>query len=51
MKTKKPGGLAGVTAGETAICTVGLEGIGLNYRGYSIHDLAEHATLKRLLTC
>ncbi len=48
MKTKKPGGLAGVTAGETSICTVGLEGIGLNYRGYSIHDLAEHATFEEV---
>ena len=48
MKTKKPGGLAGVTAGETSICTVGLEGIGLNYRGYSIHDLAEHSTFEEI---
>ncbi len=48
MKAKKPGGLAGVTAGETSICTVGLEGIGLNYRGYSIHDLAEHATFEEV---
>jgi 2-methylcitrate synthase len=30
-------------AGETAISTVGKEGKGLTYRGYSIHDLAEHA--------
>jgi predicted RNA-binding protein with PUA-like domain len=29
-----------VVAGETAIATVGKEGSGLNYRGYSIHDLA-----------
>ena len=43
MQTKKAGGLAGVTAGETAICTVGTEGVGLTYRGYGIHDLAEHA--------
>ena len=35
-------GLAGISAGETAICTVGKEGKGLNYRGYSIDDLAEH---------
>jgi len=40
---KKTGGLAGVVAGQTAICTVGKEGKGLNYRGYSIFDLAEHA--------
>ena len=34
-------GLAGVNAGESAIATVGKEGQGLNYRGYSIEDLAE----------
>ena len=42
-KKKKTGGLAGVTAGRSAIATVGQAGKGLNYRGYSIHDLAEHA--------
>jgi 2-methylcitrate synthase len=42
-KDKKAGGLAGVSAGETAICTVGKEGAGLTYRGYDIYDLAEHA--------
>ncbi len=46
--TKKTGGLAGVVAGETAIATVGKEGKGLNYRGYSIHDLAEHATFEEV---
>lgn len=45
---KKTGGLAGVVAGETAICTVGKEGKGLNYRGYSIHDLAEQATFEQV---
>lgn len=45
---KKTGGLAGVVAGETAICTVGKEGKGLNYRGYSIHDLAEQATFEEV---
>ena len=39
----KTGGLAGVVAGRTAICTVGKEGSGLTYRGYSIHDLAQRA--------
>ena len=43
---KKTGGLAGVVAGQTAIATVGKEGKGLNYRGYSIYDLAEHATFE-----
>ena len=45
---KNPGGLAGVVAGETAIATVGKEGKGLNYRGYSIHDLAENATFEEV---
>ncbi|MGI9519511.1 MAG: bifunctional 2-methylcitrate synthase/citrate synthase [Pirellulaceae bacterium] len=42
-KKKKTGGLAGVVAGKTAIATVGKEGKGLNYRGYSIYDLADNA--------
>lgn len=45
---KKPGGLAGVSAGETAIATVGKEGAGLTYRGYDIYDLAEHATFEEV---
>lgn len=40
---KEAQGLAGVTAGETAISTVGKSGVGLTYRGYDIHDLANHA--------
>jgi len=43
---KKTGGLAGVVAGQTAISTVGKEGFGLTYRGYSINDLAEQATFE-----
>ena len=42
-KPSKTGGLAGVNAGETAICTVGKEGFGLSYRGYTIEDLAAKA--------
>ena len=45
---KKSGGLAGIVAGQTAICTVGKEGVGLTYRGYSIEDLAEHATFEEV---
>jgi len=45
---KKTGGLAGVVAGQTAICTVGKEGMGLTYRGYSIEDLAEKATFEEV---
>jgi len=41
-KTPNTKGLAGVTAGETHICTVGKEGVGLTYFGYGIHDLCEH---------
>jgi 2-methylcitrate synthase len=45
---KKPGGLAGVVAGQTAISTVGKEGVGLTYRGYSIDDLAQRATFEEV---
>lgn len=48
MSDNKSGGLAGVTAGETAICTVGKEGVGLNYRGYSIDDLAKYSTFEEV---
>jgi 2-methylcitrate synthase len=47
-KDKKAGGLAGITAGETAICTVGKEGAGLTYRGYDIYDLAAHARFEEV---
>ncbi|MDC0534603.1 2-methylcitrate synthase [Francisellaceae bacterium] len=48
MSGKSTGGLAGITAGETAICTVGKQGLGLSYRGYDIYDLAEHATFEEV---
>jgi len=48
MSTDKTAGLAGITAGETSICTVGKEGLGLTYRGYSINDLADHATFEEV---
>lgn len=41
-------GLAGVIAGHSAIATVGQKGIGLNYRGYSIDDLAEKASFEEV---
>ena len=44
----KTGGLAGVVAGQTAIATVGKEGHGLAYRGYSIDDLAERACFEEV---
>jgi 2-methylcitrate synthase len=40
------GGLRGQTAGSTAISTVGKEGVGLTYRGYTIEDLAENGTFE-----
>jgi len=45
---KKTGGLAGVTAGATALCTVGQEGAGLTYCGYDIYDLADNATFEEV---
>jgi 2-methylcitrate synthase len=46
--TKKTGGLAGVTAGKTALCTVGKEGAGLTYCGYDIYDLADNASFEEV---
>ena len=46
--SKKTGGLAGVTAGATALCTVGKEGAGLTYRGYDIYDLADNASFEEV---
>lgn len=48
MSKDKSAGLAGVIAGRTAIATVGKEGMGLTYRGYSIHDLAAQATFEEV---
>ena len=48
MATDAGAGLAGVIAGRTAIATVGKEGKGLTYRGYSIHDLAENSTFEEV---
>ncbi len=43
---KKTGGLAGVTAGDSAICLCGVEEQSLRYRGYSIEDLAAHTSFE-----
>lgn len=43
---KKVGGLAGIVAGDSAICLCGVEEQSLRYRGYSIEDLADHATFE-----
>lgn len=47
-KTGKTGGLAGVTAGDTSISTVGKTGVGLTYRGYDIHELAAQASFEEV---
>ena len=47
-KTENTAGLAGVTAGKTAICTVGKKGVGLTYRGYLIEDLAAKAEFEEV---
>ena len=44
----KSAGLEGIVAGVTCLSTVGKEGAGLTYRGYSIEDLAEHATFEEV---
>ena len=41
-------GLAGITAGKTAISFADKEGIGSNYRGYSVNDLAENAQFEEV---
>ncbi|MDM8569837.1 citrate/2-methylcitrate synthase, partial [Thiotrichales bacterium HSG1] len=49
MKTGKVGaGLRGQSAGETALCTVGVSGTGLTYRGYDITELAQKATFEEV---
>lgn len=45
---KKSGGLAGVVAGDSAICLCGVEEQSLRYRGYSIEDLAAHASFEEV---
>lgn len=46
--TAKSGGLEGIIVGDTAISTVGKEGLGLTYRGYDIHELAAHSTFEEV---
>ncbi len=41
FKPKKSVALSGVTAGNTALCTVGRSGNDLHYRGYDILDMAQ----------
>lgn len=46
FKPKKSVALSGITAGNTALCTVGKSGNDLHYRGYDILDLAEAASFE-----
>ena len=48
MGTTRTGGLAGIYAGETSLCTVGKEGTGLTYRGYDIYDLVDNASFEEV---
>ncbi len=45
---KKVGGLAGVVAGDSAICSIDAEEEGLRYRGYAIEELAEYASFEEV---
>ncbi|MSP03753.1 MAG: 2-methylcitrate synthase [Acetobacteraceae bacterium] len=47
-RAKKGVGLSGITAGNTALCTVGRSGNDLNYRGYDILDIAEVCEFEEL---
>jgi 2-methylcitrate synthase len=47
-KQKKVGGLAGIVAGDSAICLCGVEEESLRYRGYSIEDLAQNASFEEV---
>jgi 2-methylcitrate synthase len=48
FKPKKSVALSGVTAGNTALCTVGRTGNDLHYRGYDILDLAAKAEFEEV---
>ncbi|PHM64245.1 2-methylcitrate synthase [Xenorhabdus stockiae] len=48
IKPKKSVALSGVTAGNTALCTVGKNGKELHYRGYDIFDLASHCEFEEV---
>ncbi|SCA62649.1 2-methylcitrate synthase [Chlamydiales bacterium SCGC AG-110-P3] len=45
---KKVGGLAGIVAGDSAVCLCGVEEQSLRYRGYSIEDLAASACFEEV---
>lgn len=47
-KVKKSVALSGVMAGNTAVCTVGMSGNDLHYRGYSIEELSRQSTFEEV---
>ena len=48
FKPKKSVALSGVTAGNTALCTVGKTGNDLHYRGYDILDIADSSEFEEI---
>jgi 2-methylcitrate synthase len=48
FKPKKSVALSGVTAGNTALCTVGTTGNDLHYRGYDILDIATECEFEEI---
>jgi 2-methylcitrate synthase len=48
FKAKKSVALSGVTAGNTALCTVGKTGNDLHYRGYDILDIATQCEFEEI---
>ena len=48
QKKKKGVALAGISAGTTAVCTVGHSGNDLHYRGYDILDLAAKSNFEEV---
>jgi 2-methylcitrate synthase len=45
---KQAAGLRGITAGSTALSSVGAGGDNLRYRGYDVEDLSEHAIFEEV---
>lgn len=48
VKPKKSVALSGITAGNTALCTVGRSGNDLHYRGYDILEIAERCEFEEI---
>ncbi len=48
MNKTNRGGLEGIVAGQTRLSTVGIDGVGLNYLGYSIEDLTAYSSFEEV---